>query len=161
VGLFVLIGLKNVVFVVDVAATFVYNNFIKTEVYLMKSIREKAAIVDITSKGFLDFTAPFRIGQQSVVCWSLVEDGSCGIEETLACPPNFKLVAQMFPDVSAVTMMGLAEQLRGLFNSWWITEEPEAYSDPERTYSRFTATIEYTRLYAFYLEQKEAMKAVA
>lgn len=127
----------------------------------MKNTREKAAIVDITSKGFLDFTAPFRIGQQSAVCWSLVEDGSCSIEETLACPPNFKLIAQMFPDVSAVTMMELAAKLRSAFNSWWITEEPEAYSEPERNYSRFTATIEYTRLYAFYLEQKEAIKSVA
>lgn len=126
----------------------------------MKNIREKAAIVDITSKGFLDFTAPFRIGQQSVICWSLVEDGSCGIEETLSCPPNFQLIAQMFPDVSAFTMMELAAKLRSAFNSWWITEEPEAYSEPERHYSRFTATIEYTRLYAFYLEQKEAIKAV-
>lgn len=127
----------------------------------MKNTREKAAIVDITSKGFLDFTAQFRIGQQSAVCWSLVEDGSCSIEETLACPPNFKLIAQMFPDVSAVTMMDLAAKLRSAFNSWWITEEPEAYSEPERNYSRFTATIEYTRLYAFYLEQKEAIKSVA
>lgn len=127
----------------------------------MKNIREKAALVDITSQGFLNFTAPFRIGQQSVVCWSLVEDGSCGIEETLACPPNFKLIAQMFPDVSAVTMMALAEKLRSAFNSWWITEEPEAYAEPPRNYSRFTATIEYTRLYAFYLEQKEAMKITA
>lgn len=127
----------------------------------MKNTREKAAIVDITSKGFLDFTAPFRIGQQSAVCWSLVEDGSCSIEETLACPPNFKLIAQMFPDVSAVTMMELAAKLRSAFNSWWITEEPEAYSETERNYSRFTATIEYTRLYAFYLEQKEAIKSVA
>lgn len=127
----------------------------------MKNIREKAALVDITSQGFLNFTAPFRVGQQSVVCWSLVEDGSCGIEETLSCPPNFKLVAQMFPDVSAVVMMTLAEKLRSLFNSWWITEEPEAYAEPPRNYSRFTATIEYTRLYAFYLEQKAAMNATA
>lgn len=127
----------------------------------MKNIREKAALVDITSQGFLNFTAPFRIGQQSVVCWSLVEDGSCGIEETLGCPPNFKLVAQMFPDVSAVVMMTLAEKLRSLFNSWWITEEPEAYAEPPRNYSRFTATIEYTRLYAFYLEQKAAMNPTA
>lgn len=126
-----------------------------------KNIREKAALVDITSKGFLEFTAPFRVGQQSVVCWSLVEDGSCGIEETLACPPNFKLVAQMFPDVSAVVMMTLAEQLRSLFNSWWITEEPEAYAEPPRNYSRFSATIEFTRLYAFYLEQKDAMNPTA
>lgn len=126
-----------------------------------KNIREKAGLVDITSKGFLEFTAPFRVGQQSVVCWSLVEDGSCGIEETLACPPNFKLVAQMFPDVSAVVMMTLAEQLRSLFNSWWITEEPEAYAEPPRNYSRFSATIEFTRLYAFYLEQKDAMNPTA
>jgi hypothetical protein len=58
-------------------------------------------------------------------------------------------------------MMALAEKLRSLFNSWWITEEPEAYAEPPRNYSRFTATIEYTRLYAFYLEQKAAMKATA
>lgn len=127
----------------------------------MKNIREKAALVDITSQGFLNFTAPFRIGQQSVACWSLVEDGSSSIEETLGCPPHFKLIAQMFPDVSAVTMMALAEKLRSAFNSWWITEEPEAYSEPQRNYSRFTATIEYTRLYAFYLEQKAAMNATA
>lgn len=123
----------------------------------MQNIREKAALVDITSKGFLEFIAPFRVGQDSVVCWSLVEDGSCSIEETLSCPPNFKLVAQMFPNVSAVVMLVLADELRRAFNSWWITEEPEAYSDPQRHYSRFTATIEYTRLYAFYLEKKESL----
>lgn len=127
----------------------------------MKNIREKAALVDITSQGFLNFTAPFRIGQQSVVCWSLVEDGSSSIEETLVSPPHFKMIAQMFPDVSAVTMIELAEKLRSAFNSWWITEEPEAYSEPQRNYSRFTATIEYTRLYAFYLEQKAAMNPTA
>jgi hypothetical protein len=138
-----------------------YNQSIKTEVYLMTTIRDKAANVDITSKGFLDFTAPFRKGQHSVICWSLVEDGSCGIEETIACPPNFQLVAMMFPDVSAVVMMELAQKLRSFFNSWWITEEPEAYAEPPRNYSRFSATIEYTRLYAFYLEQKEAMDVKA
>jgi len=125
----------------------------------MKTIREKAADVDITNKDFLNFIARFRKGDTSVVCWSLVEDGSCGIEETIACPPNFQLVAMMFPDVSAVVMMDLAQKLRSLFNSWWITEEPEAYSEPERNYSRFSAAIEYTRLYVFYLEQKEAMDA--
>lgn len=127
----------------------------------MSTIREKAANVDITSQSFLDFTAPFRIGQHSVACWSLVEDGSCSIEETLACPPNFKLVAQMFPDVSVGVMMTLAEKLRSVFNSWWISEEPEAYSEPQRYFPRFRATIEYTRLYAFYLEEREDLLAKA
>lgn len=125
----------------------------------MTTIREKAATVDSTSQDFLDFIAPFRIGQQSAVCWSLVEDGSCGIEETIACPPNFQLIAMMFPEVSAVVMIDLAQKLRNAFNSWWITEEPEAYSEPPRNYSRFTASIEYTRLYAFYLEYKDIMVA--
>jgi hypothetical protein len=127
----------------------------------MKTIREKAANVDITNTDFLNFIAQFRKGDTSVVCWSLVEDGSSGIEETIACPPNFQLVSMMFPDVSAVVMMELAQKLRSFFNSWWITEEPEAYSEPPRNYSRFSATIEYTRLYVFYLEQKEAMDAKA
>lgn len=123
----------------------------------MKTIREKAADVDITNKDFLNFLARFREGDTSVICWSFVEDGSSGIEDAIACPPNFQLVSMMFPEVSAVVMMDLAQKLRSAFNSWWITEEPEAYAEPPRNYSRFTATIEYTRLYAFYLEQKEAM----
>lgn len=125
----------------------------------MKNIREKAADVDITNKDFLNFIARFRKGDSSVICWSLVEDGSCGIEETIACPPNFQLIAMMFPEVSAVVMIDLAQKLRNAFNSWWITEEPEAYSEPPRNYSRFTASIEYTRLYAFYLEYKDIMVA--
>lgn len=125
----------------------------------MKNIREKAADVDITNKDFLNFIARFRKGDSSVICWSLVEDGSCGIEETLACPPNFQLIAMMFPEASAVAMIDLAQKLRNAFNSWWITEEPEAYSEPPRNYSRFTASIEYTRLYAFYLEYKDIMVA--
>lgn len=125
----------------------------------MKNIREKAADVDITNKDFLNFIARFRKGDSSVICWSLVEDGSCGIEETLACPPNFQLIAMMFTEASAVAMIDLAQKLRNAFNSWWITEEPEAYSEPPRNYSRFTASIEYTRLYAFYLEYKDIMVA--
>jgi len=127
----------------------------------MKDILEKAELVDITSEEFLEFIKLFRVGQQSAVCWSLVEDGSCSIEETLACPPNFELVAQMFPDISAVVMMTLAKKLRSIFNSWWISEEPEAYSDPQSYYPRFQATILYTRLYAFYLEEKESLEAKA